>query len=120
MLKQQWCGQARPRILLPSVGVSYTFSASGAAAITNQPCAGAPNPVSELTVGGVAVDPAGSYRITVNSFLADGGDAFSILRAGTNRLGGALDLDAFEAYLASTLTGAPLAVPALDRITVVP
>ena len=36
--------------------------------------------------------------MTVNSFLADGGDGFTVLREGTDRLGGAIDLDALEAY----------------------
>jgi len=121
MLRQQWCGQSRPRILLPSQGVTYTWDQSVAAEITGRPCeAATPNPVSDLRIGGTPVDPAASYRITVNSFLADGGDAFTTLRAGTDRLGGGVDVDAFEAYLAPTLTGEPLAVPALDRIAVVP
>jgi 5'-nucleotidase len=63
--------------------------------------------------------PAQSYRITVNSFLADGGDRFTELRNGTDRLGGAVDTEALQAYLAPTLA-APIAPPALDRITVVP
>ena len=53
--------------------------------ILGQPCAGAPNPVSGVTIGGVALDPAASYRITTNNFLADGGDDFPSLTAGTNR-----------------------------------
>jgi 5'-nucleotidase len=120
MLKQQWCGGPPNRVLLPSASVHYTWSTGVANAINGQPCAGAPNPVSGLTIGGVAVDPAASYRITVNSFLADGGDSFPILREGTDRLGGAVDTDALEAYIAPSLTGAPIAPPALNRIDVVP
>jgi 5'-nucleotidase len=120
MLKQQWCGQASPRVLLPSASVHYSYSAGAAAALVGQPCDGAPNPVSGLTIGGTPVDPAQSYRITVNSFLADGGDLFTVLREGTDRLGGAVDTDALEAYLAPSLTGAPIAPPALDRIDVTP
>ena len=37
--------------------------------------------------------------MTVNSFLATGGDGFGVLNDGTDRLGGAVDLDALEAYL---------------------
>ena len=37
--------------------------------------------------------------MTVNNFLADGGDGFTVLREGTDRLGGAIDLDALAAYL---------------------
>jgi len=121
VLKQQWCGQTVPTVLLPSQGVTYTYDLSDATALLgNAACASAPNPVTSLAIGGVAVDPAASYRITVNSFLADGGDRFTVLRSGTERLGGAVDTDALTDYLAPSLTGAPIAPPALDRITVVP
>jgi 5'-nucleotidase len=120
MLKEQWCGGPAGRVLLPSASVHYTWSQSVATAIQSQTCAGAPNPASGLTIGGVAVDPAASYRVTVNSFLADGGDSFPILRSGTDRLGGSVDTDALEAYIAPSLTGTPIAPPALDRIDVVP
>jgi 5'-nucleotidase len=120
VLKQQWCSQDAARVLLPSAGVHYTYSASAAAALVGQPCAGAANPVTGLTIAGAAVDPAGSYRVTVNSFLADGGDKFTVLRDGTDRLGGSVDTDALEAYLAPSLTGTPIAPPALDRIDVAP
>ena len=117
MLKQQWCGQTRPRILAPSSTVHYAFSAAVAASITGKPCEGAPNPVSGLAIGGQPVDPAAAYRITVNNFLADGGDAFIVLRAGTDRAGGEVDLDALASYLGAN---DPLPVPALDRIDVTP
>ena len=120
VLKQQWCEQDLVKVLLPSAGVHYTYSASAAAALAGQPCAGAANPVTGLTIGGTAVDPAASYRVTVNSFMADGGDKFTVLRDGTDRLGGSVDTDALEAYLAPSLTGTPIAPPALDRIDVVP
>ena len=120
MLKQQWCGGPSGRVLLPSSSVHYTWDQSVAASIATLPCTGAPNPVSDLTIGGVAVDPAAGYRVTVNSFLADGGDSFPILRAGTDRLGGEVDTDALEKYIAPSLTGTPIAPPALNRIDVVP
>jgi 5'-nucleotidase len=127
MLRSQLCGQTFARVLLPSAGVHYTFDQSVASSLLPAgqgqpavPCAGAPNPVSNLTIGGAPVDPGASYRITVNSFLADGGDIFPVLREGTDRLGGAVDTDALEAYIAPSLTGAPIAPPALDRIDVVP
>jgi 5'-nucleotidase len=120
VLKQQWCSQDAARVLLPSAGVHYSYSTSAAAALVGQPCAGAANPVTGLTIGGAAVNPAASYRVTVNSFLADGGDKFTVLRDGTDRLGGSVDTDALEAYLAPSLTGTPIAPPALDRIDVAP
>lgn len=57
--------------------------------------------------------------MTVNSFLADGGDNFLTFRQGTDRVGGAVDVDAFEAYL-SAAGPAGLAPPALNRIDVLP
>jgi 5'-nucleotidase len=119
MLKQQWCGGPPPRVLLPSASVHYTWDQSVAASITTQPCT-ASNPATGLTIGGVAVDRAASYRVTVNSFLADGGDTFPVLREGTDRLGGEVDTDALEDYIAPALSGTPIAPPALDRIDVVP
>lgn len=77
------------RILQVSAGFSYAYTA--AAACNSR--------VTSMTLNGVAVNPAAAYRVTVNSFLADGGDAFGVLVQGTQRLGGAVDTDAFEAYL---------------------
>jgi 5'-nucleotidase len=107
-------------VLLPSASVHYTWDQSVAASIATASCAGAPNPATGLTVGGVAVDTTSSYRVTVNSFLAEGGDSFPVLRAGTDRLGGEVDTDALEKYIAPSLTGGPIAPPALNRIDVIP
>ena len=66
-----------------------------------------------IKLNGVAIDAAASYRVTVNSFLASGGDNFVVLNNGTNRLGGAQDLDALEAWFK---TRAPVAPGAQNRI----
>jgi 5'-nucleotidase len=50
----------------------------------------------------------------MNSFLADGGDGFTVFKQGTGPVGGAVDLDAFVAYLRAH---SPIAPPARDRIT---
>jgi len=83
-------GQPFNRILQVSEGFTYSWSEKGT------PCDNVDQ--ASIQINGLAVDPAASYRITVNSFLADGGDQIFVLREGTNRLGGALDLDALEAY----------------------
>jgi 5'-nucleotidase len=100
------------RTLLPSASVRYTVDAAAAAGTAADPCSGAR--VNDLTIGGAPVDPAGTYRITVNNFLADGGDGFSVLREGTNRVVGQLDVDALVDYLTAN---DPIAPPATDRIT---
>ena len=114
-LQQQWC-DGPVAILLPSKTVHYTWDRTRVAG------ACATNPVTELTINGLAVpnDDTASYRITVNNFLADGGDGFSALMGGTDRLGGQNDLDALVDYLAPTLApGAAIGPPALDRIDTV-
>jgi len=117
LLEQQFCGvnSTTTRILQPSAGIHYTFNAA-LAGLADPGCT--LDVVSGLTLNGVPVVAGNTYRVTVNSFLADGGDGFGVLIAGTDRLGGAVDTDAFEAYLTS-LPG-PLAPPATDRIDVTP
>jgi 5'-nucleotidase len=56
--------------------------------------------------------------VTVNSFMADGGDQLYVLRAGTERLGGAQDLDALEAYFTANPAG--VAPGPQDRIQLAP
>jgi 5'-nucleotidase len=113
MLEQQFqgCPNAQPfnRILLPSSGFTYTWKASGPACDKVDP--------ASIMINNVVVDPAASYRITVNNFLATGGDNFSVLTQGTNQLGGAQDIDALEAYLTAN---APVAPATLNRIQLVP
>jgi 5'-nucleotidase len=61
--------------------------------------------VSDITLNGVPIDPAGTYRVTVNSFLADGGDNYGVFRDGTDRVAGNVDTDAFENYLVANPAG---------------
>jgi 5'-nucleotidase len=115
LLQQQWCGSGTtPRtgvILAPSDTVRYTYTPPAAGANT---CA--TSPVQTLSINGAPVpnDGSQSYRITVNSFLADGGDGFPVLPQGTDRLGGPVDLDALEGYFEAA--GGPVAPPATNRI----
>ncbi len=118
VLEQQFCGLndgTALKVLLPSAGIHYTWD-TVLAAQADPGCT--LDVVTGLTLNSNPINAGDSYRVTVNSFLADGGDGFSALLGGTNRLGGAVDTDAFEAYLLSL--GAPLAPPALNRIDVTP
>ena len=111
LLEQQFagCGAASDRILQVSAGFTYTWSASAAACSKVDP--------TSIMLNGVAIDPTASYRVTVNSFLADGGDSFPILTQGTNRVGGEVDTDAFEAYFAAH---SPVPPGPQNRITRIP
>jgi 5'-nucleotidase len=125
-LEEQFCGLNSPltppfngfyKVALPSSSFHYTWDASLAGS-TDCNTANAIDPTS-ISIGGIALDLNASYRITVNSFMADGGDGFAVLRQGTNRLGGAVDTDALEAWFA-VHEPAGISPPALDRIDVVP
>ena len=64
-----------------------------------------------MKLNGRPVDPDKTYRVTINNFLASGGDNFTLLADGRDPVDGGLDLDATEAYLA---TNPP--VPSFGRI----
>ena len=53
-----------------------------------------------MKIDGGDVVPSAKYRVTVNSFMADGGDNFYILKQRTDRVGGGQDIDALAAYFA--------------------
>lgn len=89
LLNRQWQGQAFPRILKTS-GLTYLWDNA--------------RPVGDRIVevrdaNGSLLNPAASYSVTVNSFLAAGGDNFSVLNAGTQRVVGPVDLDALVTYI---------------------
>ena len=54
-----------------------------------------------MTLNGKPLDPAKSYRVTINNFLSSGGDNFTALSVGRDATDGGLDLDATEAWLAT-------------------
>ena len=68
-----------------------------------------------MWVNGVEVQPTDSFRVTMNNFLATGGDGFTVFNEGTDALGGADDIDAFVAYFRAA-GAAGIAVPPLNRI----
>ncbi|MGC5289032.1 bifunctional metallophosphatase/5'-nucleotidase [Micromonospora sp. DT231] len=101
------------RTLYPSATVGYVVDPNGTTGTVADPCAGTRVVRGSLTLGGTAVDTTATYRVTVNNFLAGGGDGFSALTGGTNQVTGQIDLDAFVAYLTAQ---SPVSAPTLDRI----
>ena len=93
-------------VLQVSRGFSYTWDAA-------RPLGERVDP-STIAIDGVPVEPAATYRVTVNSFLAGGGDGFTLLGEGTERTGGMIDLDALVAYFS---IASPVAPGPQDRIT---
>ncbi len=112
LLEQQWSTSPSRAPFLHlgiSDGVRFEWSRSAPVGQKIDP--------ASITLDGTTIDPAGTYRVTVNSFLADGGDGFTVLREGTDRVGGGGDLDAFTAYLTAN---APVTGPVPDRATPIP
>ena len=93
---------ARPNFLLPSENFRFSFDRSRPAG----------ERIVAMALDGKPVDRARTYRVSVNNFLASGGDNFTMFAQGRDPVDGGLDLDATEAYLA---TNPP--VPAPGRIT---
>jgi 5'-nucleotidase len=92
LLEQQWVNQPRPRILQVSRGFGYTWDAS------RPP--GSRVVAGSLRLNGSPIAPEARLRVTVNSFLAAGGDGFSVFRQGTEVRTGMMDIDALEGYVA--------------------
>jgi 5'-nucleotidase len=87
------------RILQISKGFSYTWNKSAPT--------GEKVDISSIKINGTSIDPSSPYRVTINSFLADGGDNFSVMKEGTDRTVGSTDLDAFVDYLTAFSPIAP-------------
>jgi 5'-nucleotidase len=70
--------------------------------------------LGSVRIGDRPLDPKRKYRVTVNSFLAAGGDGFAVLKEGTDRKDGPLDIEALVSYLGKTTSSAkPLEAPAV-------
>jgi 5'-nucleotidase len=106
VLEQQWGPGTRQVILQISDSLRYTWDATAPIGSRIDP--------ATIMINGTPISPVATYRVTVNNFLADGGDGFSVLREGTNRLGGVVDTDAFADYFTAN---SPLAPTPRTRIT---
>jgi 5'-nucleotidase len=109
LLEQQFpgCGGQTTRRIL-QVSASFRYEQSPDAST----CEGR---IGRMWVDDVEVTPTDSFRVTMNSFLAAGGDGFTVFNEGTDALGGAQDIDALAAAFTAAEPGG-IAVPALDRI----
>jgi 5'-nucleotidase len=72
--------------------------------------------ILDMRLNGAPMTDEANYRVTVNSFLASGGDSFTVFRQGTNPAGGMQDVDALERYIAA-MGASPPPLPPANRIT---
>jgi 5'-nucleotidase len=91
LLERQWQGQPMPRVLQVSQGFTYRWDGRrppGERVLTGS-----------LRLDGRPIADDTPVRVTVNSFLAAGGDNFDGFKAGRDRVTGVMDIDALEAWL---------------------
>ncbi|MHB1122116.1 MAG: bifunctional metallophosphatase/5'-nucleotidase [Ramlibacter sp.] len=123
VLEEQFAGcqgqsATATRVMLPSAGFKYTWDGAKAcnARISNVSLRTGSGVETIVDAAGVVTDPARSYRVTVNNFMADGGDGYSTFAKGQNRLGGPQDIDALTAFMARYKAPAAPYVPGVDPL----
>lgn len=106
VLEQQWRDPKLTRILQVSNGFSYVWDAT-------KPY-GEHVAAETMALNGQRIDPAASYRVTVNNYLSAGGDGFARLKDGTAPQVGIYDVDALYGYFQAA--HGPISPTATDRI----
>ena len=89
VLEQGLDGAPTNQWLAPSVGFAYRYDLARAVG----------DRVVAMTLDGRPIDPAATYRVTTNSFLAEGGDSFTLLAQGREKVIGVADVAALEAWV---------------------
>jgi 5'-nucleotidase len=89
VLEQNFDGYGPNQVLSPSRGFVYSYDLS-------RPVG---SRIVSMMLDGKPIDDAATYRVTTSDFLAFGGDTYSELSKGTDRIIGITDLAALEAWL---------------------
>jgi 5'-nucleotidase len=104
LLEEQWTHTNT--LLQVSEGFNYTWDAA-------RPL-GARVDAGSMRLNGVPIDPRTKYRVTLNEFLAYGGNGFTVPTKGLEQTRGVVDVEALERYLSEH---SPVGAPATNRIT---
>jgi 5'-nucleotidase len=91
---QETPARIRQSLLLPSRSFTYAYD-------RGRPLG---ERIVEMRLNGTPVEHGRTYRVTVNNFLASGGDGFSVFADAPVVAAGGVDLDALEAYVAPGVT----------------
>lgn len=89
LLEQQQRQGPNAPLMSPSASLTYRWQASAPVG----------RRASDIRVHGRPLEPQAIYRVTVNSFMAEGGDGYTVLQRGRERVGGPQDVDAMLAHL---------------------
>lgn len=103
VIEQQFSKGERPHVMSVSHTLRYSYDMRRPAG----------DRVTGIQINGKPLDLAASYRVTMNNFLAAGGDGFSSFKAGKDQLVGKSDIEALEVYFSG---GKPITPPATNRI----
>jgi 5'-nucleotidase len=106
LLEEQFADPNETKVLAVSEGFAMTLDPSRPAG----------RRVIAASLDGRPLDPAATYRVTLNSFMASGGDGFTTFKEGKDPVVGPLDLDAMEEYLRAVEVRQ---VPGTGRVTIV-
>ncbi len=91
VLEQGFDAIGPEQVLAPSAGFVFRYD-------RRQPIG---SRVTAMTLNGKLLDRAASYRVTVNGFLALGGDGFTVFKSGRDTVTGPTDIEAFEGLFRS-------------------
>lgn len=115
VLEQQWAactppGRSGGATVILQVSAGFTYSHD-----VTQACG---SRISNMMLNGVPIVGGTTYKVTLNNFLADGGDSFPAFKVGTNRVYAPdFDVDALAEYLGLY---SPVAPGPQNRISIVP
>lgn len=109
ILEEQFTVPTAPKVFEVSTGFTYSFSQSA-------PDGDRIDPAS-MVLDGTPIDPADEVRVAINDFVAGGGQGFVGFMAGTDVLGGPVDVEALATYFAAS---SPVAPVTEERVTVLP
>jgi 5'-nucleotidase len=108
LLEQQFAGcrgqsATTTRVLIPSAGFRYRWDGAAAcdARVSAVTLSADGRTETLVDAQGRVLQPDSRYRVTVNNYLADGGDGFATFLRGRDRSGGPPDVDALADYLAA-------------------
>jgi 5'-nucleotidase len=106
ILEEQFANMNDWNILAVSEGFTMTLDPSKPAG----------QRVVKAALNGEPIDPAATYRVTLNNFIAQGGDGFVTFADGKDPQVGPLDLDSMEEYLRARDV---VQVPPVGRVTII-
>ena len=106
LLETQWTHAGS--LLQVSNGFSYRWSAS---AMPGERVA-----MGDIRLHGVPLQPDAVYRVTLNDFLVNGGDGYTVLQDSTERLTGDIDVDMLERYLVAHVVRSTPAGGRIERV----